>query len=172
MPAPALEPLRDLLQHMEWADAAVWRAVLDCPAAADDTRLRDVLLHLHGVQRAFLTVWTAQPPPSPPSGARPALPDVRAMARAYHRDLGAALPSFDEAALTRPIRMPGLEPYEQQFGIRFADPTLAETMVQVTGHSTYHRGQVNARLRELGGEPPNVDYIAWIWFGRPRAEWP
>jgi uncharacterized damage-inducible protein DinB len=39
-------------------------------------------------------------------------------------------------------------------------------------HSTYHRGQVNARLRELGIEPPLTDYIAWIWFGRPEAEWP
>jgi len=38
-------------------------------------------------------------------------------------------------------------------------------------HSLYHRGQVNARLREVGGTPPLVDYIAWLWFGRPAAEW-
>jgi uncharacterized damage-inducible protein DinB len=44
-------------------------------------------------------------------------------------------------------------------------------MIQVATHSTYHRGQVNARLREVGGEPPLVDYIAWIWFGRPAPEW-
>jgi uncharacterized damage-inducible protein DinB len=54
---------------------------------------------------------------------------------------------------------------------RFEAPTLAETMLQVASHSTYHRGQVNARLRELAGEPPLVDYIAWIWFGRPAPEW-
>ena len=38
-------------------------------------------------------------------------------------------------------------------------------------HSTYHRGQVNVRLRELGGEPQLVDFIAWVWEGKPRAVW-
>ena len=53
---------------------------------------------------------------------------------------------------------------------RFEAPTLAETALQVAMHSTYHRGQVNARLRQIGGEPPLVDFIAWIWFGRPAPE--
>ena len=44
-------------------------------------------------------------------------------------------------------------------------------MLQIPLHSLYHRGQVNARLREVGGEPPTVDYIAWMWLGRPAAEW-
>jgi uncharacterized damage-inducible protein DinB len=48
--------------------------------------------------------------------------------------------------------------------------TIGETALQVALHSTYHRGQVNARLRELGGEPPLVDYIAWLWQGKPSAE--
>jgi len=38
-------------------------------------------------------------------------------------------------------------------------------------HSTHHRGQVNARLRELGGEPPLADFIVWLWWGRPAASW-
>ena len=49
---------------------------------------------------------------------------------------------------------------------------MAETCLQVCSHSTYHRGQVNARLREIGAEPPLVDYIAWLWFERPAADWP
>jgi uncharacterized damage-inducible protein DinB len=39
-------------------------------------------------------------------------------------------------------------------------------------HSQYHRGQVNARLKEVGGVPPNVDYILWVWVGRPVGLWP
>jgi len=73
--------------------------------------------------------------------------------------------------LTRPVVMPGLESYEKQMGRQFDKPTLGETMLQVASHSTYHRGQVNARLREVGGDPPLVDYIAWIWFGRPAPDW-
>lgn len=172
MPAIPIDLVRDLLRHMEWADASVWRAVVTCPASADDNRLRVVLLHMHGVQRAFLSVWTSQPPPAPPSGVMPGLPDLQQSARSYYEALWAALPTFGTDALRRPIQMPGLEPYEQQFGRRFDRPTMAETMLQVASHSTYHRGQANARLREIGGAPPNADYIAWIWFGRPEAEWP
>jgi uncharacterized damage-inducible protein DinB len=42
-----------------------------------------------------------------------------------------------------------------------------EPIFQVTSHSTYHRGQVNARVREGGRRMPLVDFIAWVWFGKP-----
>ena len=50
--------------------------------------------------------------------------------------------------------------------------SVGDTVLQVALHSMYHRGQINARLREAGGEPPLVDYIAWVWLGRPAASWP
>ena len=171
MATVSLDTLRELMQHMEWADACVWRALLAHPGAFEDTRLRDLLLHLHGVQRGFLAVWTARP--LDPQLAQAAWDPSAAQAavRSYYTDLYAVIASFDEATLERQIVMPGLEPYEQKLNRRFDAPTLAETMLQVATHSTYHRGQVNARLRAAGGEPPLVDYIAWIWFGRPAAEW-
>ena len=67
--------------------------------------------------------------------------------------------------------MPWAKQIEAQLGRPPAISTLADTCFQVASHSTYHRGQVNARLRELGAEPPLVDYIAWIWFGRPTPSW-
>jgi uncharacterized damage-inducible protein DinB len=51
-------------------------------------------------------------------------------------------------------------------------PTLGETMLQVPSHTTSPRGQINADLRRLGGEPPLVDFIAWVWFGKPEPVWP
>jgi hypothetical protein len=30
--------------------------------------------------------------------------------------------------------------------------------------------QVNTRIRELGGTPPLVDFIAWIWAGKPAGK--
>ena len=33
------------------------------------------------------------------------------------------------------------------------------------------RRRLNTRLRELGGEPPQFDYTARVWFGRPAAAW-
>jgi len=32
----------------------------------------------------------------------------------------------------------------------------------VVNHSTYHRGQVAAKLKRLGAEPPATDMIFWV----------
>jgi uncharacterized damage-inducible protein DinB len=166
-----LDALRELLAHMEWADATVWRALLAHPPAGEDRRVRDLLMHLHGVQQAFLKIWTSGPQPFPTLAGTPDLAAVQAWVVSYYSDLAVALAGFDEGTLARPTATPGLVEYETRMGRRFDRPTLAETIVQVASHSTYHRGQLNARLRDIGGEPPLVDYIAWIWFGRPAAEW-
>jgi uncharacterized damage-inducible protein DinB len=166
-----LDGLRELLHHMEWADSVVWRATLAHPAAVADPRLRDLMLHLHGVQRAFLTMWTSQPLVFAKRDDFSDIAAVHSWSQPYYGELSSFLATIDEAGLSRTIDMPWLAEFEQRTGRRFEKPTLAETMFQVTSHSTYHRGQVNARFREVGGEPPLVDYIAWVWFGRPAPEW-
>lgn len=163
--------LNETYRHMEWADAAVWAAV---PREAKaDARLRYLLVHVHTVQRAFHNAWTgafkADGFRAPESFAT--LDDIRAWARPVYANLFAFLASVDESRLGAPFVMPWAEQIEAQLGRPPGISTLADTCFQVASHSTYHRGQVNARLRELGAEPPLVDYIAWIWFGRPAASW-
>jgi uncharacterized damage-inducible protein DinB len=166
-----LDALNDLVRHMEWADAEVWRAALPHPAAATDTRLRDLLLHLHNVQRAFLHVWTQQPLAFPKPDDYPDIVMVQRWSYPTYAAMREFLASLDDAALARPVVMPWASQVSAQLKRDITTPTLAETIFQVTSHSTYHRGQVNVRLRELGGEPPLVDYIAWVWFSRPEPAW-
>ena len=165
--------LSDLIRHMQWADASVWRAVLAHEGARTDPRLRNLLTHLHLVQRLFLLVWRGDPLEAPLQTFTEfgELGELRDRAIAYHPEVTRFLETVEPASMTRGVVMPFVAQYEKQMGRAFGVPTLAETIFQVTSHSTYHRGQVNARLREVGGEPPLVDYIAWIWFGRPDAEW-
>ena len=49
--------LLDLYRHMEWADAAVWTAVLAAGDGPSDPKIRGYLYHLHMVQRLFLRAW-------------------------------------------------------------------------------------------------------------------
>ena len=163
--------LRELFAHMEWADAAAWRAALTHANAAADDRLRDLLLHIHVVQRAFLHVWTDRPVLLPKPDEFTDLAAVQRFGHPVYAELHTFVDAIGDQALGRPITMPWIVEYEQHTGRSFSTPSLAETMFQVASHSTYHRGQVNMRLRELGAEPPLVDYIAWVWFGKPHADW-
>jgi len=50
--------------------------------------------------------------------------------------------------------------YKNSKGTKY-ESTIREIITQVINHSTYHRGQLAARLRESGIEPPQTDYIAY-----------
>jgi uncharacterized damage-inducible protein DinB len=162
---------RDLFRHMQWADAEVWRALLASPQATADTKLMKTLLHLHVVQRAFYLMWTGGESRPEELYAKRDPEVLRDWARTFYADADAFIARTESDALGEIVVMPWLQHFAEQLGRPLQAPTLADTLVQLPAHSTYHRGQVNARLRELGGEPPLVDYIAWVWFGRPEPNW-
>jgi uncharacterized damage-inducible protein DinB len=163
--------LNDLFRHMEWADASVWGSVLDSEQASSDAKLREYLYHLHLVQRAFLRVWRGEPryEPYPTFGESGAL---MLWGRSYYAEARERLAGWDDEALSRPLPIPWSAMVEGQIGRKPETTILGETALQVALHTTYHRGQVNARLREVGASPPLVDYIVWVWLGRPAAGWP
>jgi uncharacterized damage-inducible protein DinB len=166
-----LSALRQLFLHMEWADAVIWTAVSGNATALADRELRERLHHIHMVQRAFLDVWTGAPF-DPKMMEVPDLPLIAREARRYYPAVTAFLLDLDQSELDRPIVVPWAGRYAARSGREPQVPTLGETALQVAMHSTYHRGQVNTRLRALGLEPPLTDFIAWIWNGKPRAIWP
>jgi uncharacterized damage-inducible protein DinB len=163
--------LSDLFRHMEWADAAVWTAVLASPSAATDAKLQAYLYHLHLVQRAFLRMWRGEPREAPYPTFTDA-PSLMLWGRSYYDEAGAHLAGLSDDQVSQPMPVPWAAMVEQRLGRAPETTTIGETALQVALHSQYHRGQVNSRLREVGGEPPLVDYIAWIWLGRPAPIWP
>jgi len=163
--------LTDLYRHMEWADAAVWSAVFASGTAQTDAKLQKYLYHLHLTQRAFLRIWRNEPRETPYPTFRDA-PSLMLWSRGYYSDAFAYLETQSDEKLAAPIPVPWAEMVERRIGRPPATTTIGETALQVALHSLYHRGQANARLREIGGEPPLVDYIAWIWLGRPTPQWP
>jgi uncharacterized damage-inducible protein DinB len=157
----------ELYRHMEWADATVWNAV---PAdGPPDPRLRQLMLHVHVVQRAFLHVWTDRPIQDAFHAPEEflTLADLRLWARPYYQDAAAFVATLTPEMLQRPVVMPWAAQLKSDPGLT----TLGDTCFQATSHTTYHRGQVNLRLRELGVVPPLVDYIAWLWLGKPEPVW-
>ena len=161
--------LLDMFDHMTWADAEVWKAVESAIAAPTDEQLHRYLAHVHLVQRAFLDAWTGAPPVWREPSQFPDLAAVHAYSAPYYAEARAFLEAMDESLLVDPIILPWSSYMERELGRTINNPTLGETVMQVIMHSGYHRAQANARLRAIGAKPPLVDYIAWIWFGRPSA---
>lgn len=164
--------LLDLFDHMEAADAAVWRAALQDAAASSDALLRRNLLHASAVQRAFLDAWKERPFVIRDRFDDTSLPAEYAAVRAYYPEARAHLGGLDAAALGRELRLPWVPWIEEHLGQKLAMTTVGETVLQVFSHTTHHRGQAVARLRAVNVEPPMVDYIAWLWRSRPKPDWP
>ena len=166
-----IKALADLYRHMEWADAAVWTSVLASEGASGDAKLREYLLHLHVVQRAFLRTWRGEAREAPYPEFEDA-PSLMRWARTYYGEAHAHLGGLGDGQLAEPMPVAWASMVERRLGRPPETTTVGETVLQVALHSTYHRGQINARLRQLGGEPPLTDYIAWVWMGRPAPGWP
>jgi uncharacterized damage-inducible protein DinB len=164
-----VENIRSLYSAMEWADAAVWRTVFTSERAAADEVLREKLHHLHKVQHAFLNVWRTRPH-TVNAGSSLGMPELAHWSKEFHHDVKTYLSGLNEDRLDDPVELPWAR--EMTTGIPAAAPTLGETLLQVSLHSAQHRGQVNARLREVGVEPPLIDFIVWLWFHKPAPEWP
>lgn len=161
---------RSLLTHMEWADARTWRVARGLPAAQTDERMRWLLHHLHLVQSVYLQAWRGDPFVVSELASYPDLQAIEAWARPFYPSAAAFAGSLDDAQLGKVMDYPWTDLIMKQFG-SVVPSTLSESAWQVFSHTTYHRGQVATRLRELGGEPPLVDFLVWVWGGKPAPDW-
>lgn len=162
--------LRHSIQHMAWADALTWRAVIELPRRPD-ALTRQRLYHIHAVQWAYLDIWRSEFTGIPDESRFSDLESIFTWGRQYHARVAAWAESLETEPLDRAIEVPWEEQLAAEYG-EVRPATLAETVHQITAHSMHHRGQVIADLRGLGGEPPLADFVVWVWLGRPAAEWP
>lgn len=164
------EQVETMLNHMMWADAEVWKKVIASEAAENDERIKKLLYHIHQVQYAFYFLWNELPLSIPKPEE---FSDIKSIAKwgfEYQQKLDEFLSSSMSDKNDKVIQIPWSVFMERKIGKKVVPATLEETMLQVALHSTYHRGQINTRFRELGGEPAMVDFIAWVWLGKPNSE--
>jgi uncharacterized damage-inducible protein DinB len=163
--------LAGLVHQMAWADAYIWASVLASPGAGSDARLLTTFHHIHLVQHLFRQAWSNESIALRDRSDFSTATAVAEWGRDAHLKIEAFLTGADAAALDGEFR----EPWTGQFEARFPRPaaphTLGESVVQVVLHTTHHRGQACTRLRELGCPPPTVDFIVWLWAGKPAPDW-
>lgn len=153
----------DLFKHMHWADALMWQSVLATPTAGHNSNVLQQLHHLHLCQHAWLLIWQGKSVDAK-SGENFDISELKQWAGLYYEEVFHYLASIEASELTRLVNVPSLEKPLQL-------PSLSDTFIQITSHSTFHRGQLIKYLRNLGGVPLQTDFIKWVFLGKPNPNW-
>ncbi len=165
------EEFQNLIYHMEWADARVWKCIMDHPALASENWYIQRMQHYHSTQWAYGQVFLGEPISIPAAGSFTDMLSVGRWGRKFYTEYSAKITALDDRKLRSMVDFPWSARIAEKLGGHINPATIGECIVQLALHSTHHRGQVVLHLRESGYEPPLTDFIAWIWMNRPPAEW-
>jgi len=163
--------LYDLFRHMSWADSVVWNSILGFAPAEKDTKIWNLLHHFLTIQQVYLSVWINEPVDIPEISKFDNLYALSKWGYEFNEKTFSFIDSLQEDKFNSPVILPWSTMAEHKLGKKLKPATLLDTMLEVISHSAYHRGQINIRFREIGGEPELVDFIMWVWLGKPKAEW-
>jgi len=160
---PLFDHLRAMHRHMAWADL-VWYETWAASAFQDDPDLLQRAQHTADVQVAFLMVLRGEDVVFPGDRPAPVFGRLRALTSRNHQAFGELFDALGPDGPARTVRVPWIP----------GTPclvTVADALTQVAMHTQHHRGQMMTRLRHLGGQPQNCDYIIWACKDRPEAKW-
>jgi uncharacterized damage-inducible protein DinB len=154
-----MNDLTELLDFHRWATTKTLDSVVKL---TDDQLHRDLgssfksvfetLVHLYGADRAWLGRLEGQAPARPNLSDYPNLESLREV-------WNPVLDSWKTKVAK--LENPKLEiHYKSYDGAPFSS-SLEEIVKHVVNHGTYHRGQVAAMQRMLGGEAVGTDLIAY-----------
>ena len=166
--AVTLDVIRMFDAYTRWADTKVFDVLSALSEEAwrkevggSFGSIRNTAVHLVSAQWIWLSRWRGTSPPAmwtpeevPTSAA------LRARWEQVVRDRAAFLEPLTDAALAEDVRYMNLagKPQAIALGLLF---------LHMVNHSTYHRGQLTAFLRNVGAKPPSTDFVAWVMQGKP-----
>ena len=153
---------RTLYAYNHWANE---RLLTAASSLAAEVIMRDVavshgsiwgtLRHIVWGEWRWLARWQGRAP----AGDSPLdCSDLAALTRRWHEfqvEQERFLAGLGTADFERPLS------YENPPGTRWTY-TLGQMLQHVVNHSTYHRGQVAAMLRQNGVAPPATDYLVFL----------
>jgi uncharacterized damage-inducible protein DinB len=157
-----LETIRLLYDYTRWADTKALEAASKLTAeqwtkdlGSSLKSVRDTVVHLLGAEWLYLSRFHGTSPPA--TWAADDFP-TPASVRPKSEPLGADLVAFAAAQTEESLRQPLT--YRNLKGEPVSFP-LGQVMLQLSNHSTYHRGQVTTLLRQLGAQPVSTDLILY-----------
>jgi uncharacterized damage-inducible protein DinB len=160
-----IQQFKDLMFYQEWADAVFLKIWERTPNAIDDSEMLKRWEHVVLVQNAFHDVLRNNETQLPKSDRPlPGLVELKTFCKNNHEQLKKLISELNQSDLERAVEI-------RWFPDRPAVLTPAEALMQVLLHTQHHRAQNLTRLQALGGKRIVIDWISWIWKGKPEAQW-
>ena len=154
--------VRDLCSFDNWATARLLTGVSSLSEQQFSTEvrssfpsLRDTVAHIIAEDGIWLRRCMGENPLSTPAWAQNASPSVLAKAFAeVQQDRVVFFAGLTDARLAEHVDFVSLEgqPRRQR---------IADMLVHIVNHSTYHRGQATTLLRQAGVVPPETDFVVY-----------
>jgi uncharacterized damage-inducible protein DinB len=156
----SLATLNELFDYNYWARD---RQLQTCAGLTEEQFLRplgnsfpsvrDTLTHLLAVEWLWLERWRGNSPRTLLAPEEfPALAALSERWRTVEREMREYVSGLTEEVLERPMTCMSTR------GQAWTYP-LWRMIEHLLHHQTYHRGQVTALFRQLGVQPPNVDFL-------------
>jgi uncharacterized damage-inducible protein DinB len=154
------DDLGHLFAYNAWANARLFDAAaslseeqLDREAASSFPSVRKTFAHIAGAEWLWLQRVKGFNPAAMPTWAEQGdLATLRAELDEVERERAALLESLDDAAVLRRL------PYRRLNGEE-GEGRLADLLIHVVNHSSYHRGQITTLIRQAGGTPVGTDLL-------------
>jgi len=151
----------ELYRYNDWANHRLLRAagILSTEALAQDLggsykSIRDVAAHIISAEWAWLERWNGRSPDSVPDWVSEDLSVLLEHLSDVESRRNVFLQELSDAALSSEVAFRFLS------GAADHHP-LHDLVIHVVDHSSYHRGQLAAKLRQAGAVPPPTGFIAF-----------
>ncbi len=152
-----VQDIARLFAYNKWANArfvAAAATLTEGQLAAQVTSsfpsVRATLAHIVGAEWLWLRRWLGEHPAATPPWLESPLPVLRERLAEVERERDRYVAALSAEDLDRTLS------YRRLDGTARSG-RLADTLLHVVNHSTYHRGQLTTMLRQVGGTPPTTD---------------
>ncbi len=157
-----LQEIKLLHAYDAWANNRIFDSLATIPAESYSRDMKSshggihgTMVHLVGAQKLWLERWTGVPTqPYLRADAVGSLAELKKIWSTVGHDMSQWLGTLNDRMLQDMFTMKTVK------GETFSH-IYWQSFQHVVNHSTHHRGQVVALMRQLGFKPPNTDLIAF-----------
>jgi uncharacterized damage-inducible protein DinB len=141
-----------LFDYDYWANSETLTSLKTVGSGAD--KPRKTFNHVIGAQRIWLARFENPAPPSAQPWPDMTLEECALAIEDLRQRWKELLDSLT------PEKLAGELAYRNLKGVEFKTP-IQDVLMHLILHSTYHRGQTAAAVREAGGKPASTDYVVY-----------